>query len=168
MAKLIRMQRKLAIVLASFFLIIFQRTVSLARPFYKGNTRENTAQAKRGLLFRIAWPLKANTDTPAHYYGAELNGSFPYFHTQRIATNPTDVGLMFVDDPLEMTDVLGITAFSLSSQLDAQVRDSTGSADQVPSVCPIDCCCVSCSDCGGCSECAGCSDCTDCSDCNCS
>lgn len=168
MAKLIRMQKKLFIVLASFFLIVFQRTVSLARPFYRGNVRQSAAQAKKALLLRIASPLRPSTEAPSRYYAAEVNGSFPYFHAQRVAANPVDVGSVFADDPLEMTDLLGITVFSLSGQQSAQAPDSIGSPDQVPSVCPIDCCCAACTDCGGCGECSGCSDCTDCSDCNCS
>lgn len=104
MAKLIRMQKKLFIVLASFFLIVFQRTVSLARPFYRGNVRQSAAQAKKALLLRIASPLRPSTEAPSRYYAAEVNGSQANQHlAQANASGPAE-------SSIEANDGAGVRA----------------------------------------------------------
>jgi hypothetical protein len=148
MTKLIRMQKRLVVVMVSFLLAAAQRTVGLARPL-RGHARDNGAQIKSGLLFRLSPNLRSPlASLPKSYYAAELNGLFPYVHLHQIPASATYFPQVFSDAAIEISDGSGLTVFSLSDTHQAgnlgDLQNQTS-----PSVCPISCC----NECGGGTDC---------------
>src|SRR5208282_5385680 len=154
MSKLIKMQKRFAIVLVSLLLTMFYRTVALVRPSYKHGEGEQTSRVRESLLVRIPTPRRISEAT-ARYYAAELNGSFPYVHLQHVSGEALSVPLAFADDVLEMNDVLGVAAISLT---DPQSGTIGMSADPQQSNPLYLCYCDDDDDCGGCSDCTDCTD----------
>jgi hypothetical protein len=158
MSKFIKMQKKLAIVLASLLVTVFYRTLGLARPSYRhGEENAHVARVQEGLLFRIPRPWRT-PEASARYYAAELNGSFPYVHLQQVSTEALRVPLAFPDSAIEMSDVLGITAFSLNDPQDSGMG-MPGNQQQLHPVKPVD---DDDDNCGGCESCTACTACTNC------
>lgn len=171
MSKLIKAQKRIAILLVSVVLM-FYRTVSLVRSSHGQGEGERGPGVKAGLLFRVPahWSApRAST----RYYAAELNSLFPYVHLHQVSTDAVSVPSAYPDNVVEMSDILGVTAFSLNDPQDRNTGIWANPQQPMSVVRPELCtlianiACDDDDDCGGCGDCSDCSDCTDCSDCSC-
>jgi hypothetical protein len=137
------MQKRFVVLLASFLLTAAQRTMGLTRPFLADHAGDSESHVRTGLLLRLS---------PKLPYAAEFNGSFPYVHLHHIPASVSYVPQLFTDETTGLTDASDLTVISLSDPQQPGIFGDIQS-QAIPSVCPIQCCCLSCEDCGGCSSC---------------
>jgi hypothetical protein len=156
MAKLLRMQKRLVLLLVSFLLTAAYRTMGLGRSSLADRASHKVARVTRGLLVALSPGLRSSpASLHGSYYAVELNGWFPFVHLHEVPSSASSASQPFPNKALEINDVLGITVFSLSSPATAGSGDPQSSSQGPLGVAAPDFCnpgCLSCTDCTSCTD----------------
>jgi hypothetical protein len=96
MSRLIRYQKKIALLTLSVVLSFVYRLAARVWPSPIGPVRASVDTAKHGLLLRLA-PLctTASNESSQPSYALELNSSFPFFHRHVFSTEALPVSLVY-------------------------------------------------------------------------
>jgi hypothetical protein len=107
--RVIAIQKKVMVLTISFLLTTFSRAVSFARPLYGGALRSHSRQIEKGILYRVAVPVRLRAGSATQYYDIELNPSFPYFHLRPAVLGAVLVPLAYADSAAELDDPFALT-----------------------------------------------------------
>lgn len=152
MAKLIRIQKRVWVVIVSLLLTMVHRAAGLISPVYSTVDRTGSRTATV-LLLRVGASLAPPANRPAQYYAAELSSSFPFLHVQKVLGAPLSVSGDAV--PRE-ENLLALSTVSLDDpQSDEAVLYGPAQDTALP---PF----TNCSSCASCTDCSSCTDCTNC------